>query len=273
VGALALTVLTADRLSHSVRGAMCAYGVFQENRWGFPALGVGAVVALAAGITSQLCAFDRHLRGLEVVRPIAIATLFMAPLALADFACTAMFLSRLDLGAVASCCSTQLDVGLSTGRSFASGSRVLVTEGAVASVLLSAGVAWGASVRPRAAFTVVAALLSLSAVPFALDATMLEVAPHAFELPLHACPFCLLHADVLWIGYPLFGSIFLAAVWSGGAAAAGVASRGAAVAEAFSTFARVRLRRGAAAWLAAVAIGAGPVLHHALMSGGKPLFP
>jgi hypothetical protein len=273
VGALALTVLAADRLSHSVRGAMCAYGVFQANRWGFLSLGVTAFVAFAAAVTSQLCAFDRRLRGLAVVRPIAMASLFMAPLALADFACTAAFLLRLDLGAVASCCSVQLDVGISSGSSFASGSRTLALWGAAFSVSLSAIVAWAASVRPRSFVTVLASGCSLLAVPFALDAAVLEVAPHAFELPQHACPFCLLHADVLWMGYPLFGSIFLASVWSVGAAVSCVAARGRDVADALSVFSRTRLRRGAAAWLVAFAVGTAPILQHALVSGGKPLFP
>jgi hypothetical protein len=273
VGSLALTVLAADRLSHSVRGAMCAYGVFQENPWGFLCLGVTAVVAFGAGVTAQLCAFDRCIRGLDVVRPIAVASLLMAPLAIVDFACTASFFLRLDLGAVASCCSVQLDVGVAAGRSFASGSRVLASAGAILAVVLSAVVAWAVSVRPRARVTLLAALLSLAAVPLALDAAVLEVAPHAFELPQHACPFCLLHADVLWMGYPLFGSIFLAAVWIGGAAAAGIAARAGSAAEPFMAFARSRLRRGAGAWLVAVFVGVSPVVHYALVSGGKPLFP
>src|SRR6478672_11679090 len=35
VAALALSVLAADRLSHGVRGAMCAFGVFNATPMGF----------------------------------------------------------------------------------------------------------------------------------------------------------------------------------------------------------------------------------------------
>jgi hypothetical protein len=83
----------------------------------------------------------------------------------------------------------------------------------------------------------------------------------------------LLHADVLYMGYPLFGSIFLALVLCGGAAVAGAAGRGEALVGPFGAFARSRLRLGAGAWLVALAVAAGPVLHHGLVSGGKPLFP
>ena len=37
---LAVSVLGADRMSRGVRGAMCAYGVFGANEWGFRSLAV-----------------------------------------------------------------------------------------------------------------------------------------------------------------------------------------------------------------------------------------
>ena len=40
--ALALSALAADRMSRGVRGAMCAYGVFSANEWGFRSLAVTA---------------------------------------------------------------------------------------------------------------------------------------------------------------------------------------------------------------------------------------
>jgi hypothetical protein len=273
IGALVLSVLTADRLSHSVRGAMCAYGVFHENPLGFPAVGLTAGVALVAGIAVQLCTFDRSVRGLDLVRPIAVLSLLMAPLAVADFALTSAFFLRLDLGVVASCCSVQLDVGALTRGGFASGPREVAATSAVISASLAAIVGWAASIRARVPFVVLAATLSLIAVPLAVGAIVLEVAPHAFELPQHACPFCLLRADVLGIGYPLFGSIFLAVVWSAGAAAAGLVAGGDGRVEPFVTFARTRLRRGSLAWLVALFFGVGPVLRYGIVSAGRSLFP
>ena len=49
IAALVLTVLGADRLSHGVRGAMCAYGVFNANEQGFPALFATVAVASTVG--------------------------------------------------------------------------------------------------------------------------------------------------------------------------------------------------------------------------------
>jgi hypothetical protein len=273
VGALALTVLAADRLSRSVRGAMCAYGVLQANRWGFVALGVSVGVALAAGVTSQLCALDRRLPGMELARPLAIASLVMTPLAVVDLITTSAFFFRLDLGVVASCCSAQLDVGVLGAKGFASGPREFASIGAPIAVALSALVGWAASRRPRLATVTLAAAVSLATLPLALGATVLEVAPHAFELPQHACPFCLLRADVFGLGYPLFGAIFLATVWSFGAVLGGLVTRGGAMAEAVASFVRGRLRCEVFAWLVALVIGAAPVVRYAFIAQGRPLFP
>ena len=37
------------------------------------------------------------------------------------------------------------------------------------------------------------------------------VAPHVYETPAHLCPFCLLHADAGFVGYPLGALLFLTA--------------------------------------------------------------
>ena len=62
VASLALTMLAAERLSHGIRGAMCAYGVFASNNLGFPSLFVTIGVAIAAGVLAQLYAFDARVR-------------------------------------------------------------------------------------------------------------------------------------------------------------------------------------------------------------------
>jgi hypothetical protein len=139
-------------------------------------------------------------------------------------------------------------------------------------VLFAIGVAAFASRRPTRSLAVFAGAASLFALPFAIGASVLEVAPHAFELPHHVCPFCLLKTDVFAIGYPLFGAILLAVVWGAGAALSGLLARGPAAREAFVPFARERLRREAIAWAVALVVGILPVARYAIVSGGAPLF-
>jgi hypothetical protein len=119
---------------------------------------------------------------------------------------------------------------------------------------------------------IAAGIVSLGALPVAVAASILEVAPHAFETPHHVCPFCLLKSDVLGLGYPLYGALFLATTWAVGAAASAAISRGVVSTDVLVPFARNRLRLGAIAWASAVALGALPVVRFAIVSGGASLF-
>ena len=270
--AIALSALAADRMSHGVRGAMCAYGVFSAHEWGFRSLAATTGVALAAGIVTQLYAFDARVRSLDLARPLSIATCLMAPLSLLDFAAASKFLLGLDLSVVASCCSVQLDPVAATGEAHASGPRVLLTAIALAGTILSIAAALLAARSPARHRVLVAGAISLLTLPAALAASVLEVAPHAFEVPTHVCPFCLLKSDVFGIGYPLYAALFLATAWAGGAAFSAVLSRGAAARAALGTFAARRLRLGAIAWGCALALGAFPVIRFAIVAGGASLF-
>jgi hypothetical protein len=210
---------------------------------------------------------------LDLARPLAIATCVMAPLAAVDLFATGKFLLGLDLSVVASCCSVQLDPVSATGESFATGPRVLFTAIAIVGTLVSIGAALFAARAPSRTKVLVAGALSLLTLPAALGASVLEVAPHAFEVPSHVCPFCLLRADVFAIGYPLYGALFLATAWLGGAAASALLARGGAVNDALSTFASRRLRLGAMAWACALLLGAFPVVRFMVVGGGASLFP
>jgi len=273
LAALVLSVLGADKLSHGIRGAMCAYGTFHANEWGFPALYASLAAAFAAALLSQLYLFDMRVRGPELVRTLALGTLLVAPLAVVDLALQAKFLLGLDLSIVASCCSVQLDPVASAGGGYVEGPRVLASVLAPAAIAVAVLVAWLAARRPRAPTIAVAGALSFAALPLAVAATVLEVAPHAFEVPQHHCPFCLLRADVWGLGYALFGALFLAVVWTGGAGLAAVVARAPGARAALGAFAARRLRLGALAWLAVLALGIAPIVRYAVVSGGAPLFP
>ncbi len=268
--ALALAALGADRMSRGVRGAMCAYGVFAANEWGFRSLAVTAFVALAAGVVTQIYAFDARVKTLDLARPLAVLTLAMFPLSAIDLALSADWLGKLDLTVVASCCSVQLDPVAAAGEGFATGPRVLATWLALGGTVAAIGAALFAARSPTKARVAAAGAASLLALPAAIAASVLEVAPHAFEVPSHVCPFCLLRADVLAIGYPLYGAIFLAVVWAGGAAASALLARG--MQDTLAPFAKRRLVRVAIAWSLALALGVVPIARFAIVSGGASLF-
>jgi hypothetical protein len=269
---LLLSVLAADRLSGAIQGAMCGYGVVSQNRWGFISLGMTAAISLAAGVLLQLLALDRRVRGLDLMRPLALLCIAVAPLAWLDTVFASAWLGSLDFSVVASCCSTTLGQGRSQGTIFWQGPRILVSWGAVLGVGSTIATSILAFRRPARALVTMAGAAALVVLPLAMGAVILEVAPHVYEAPDHRCPFCLFKSDAYFIGYPLFGAVFLAATWGVGAAAAALLSKGESARAAFPAFAQSRMARQAWAWAVALAIGTVPVGFYAVSSPGASLF-
>jgi hypothetical protein len=176
------------------------------------------------------------------------------------------------LSVVASCCSVQLDAVASARAVTASGPRALsVVLAAVASascIILAILCAR----RPRRALAVITGAIASVALPLGMAAVILMVAPYAFEVPQHHCPFCLLRGDVAYVGYPLFGAMLLGAIWLFGAAASAMLAR-AKVKDAWAAFASSRLKRGAIAWAVCIAMCVVPIARWAIVSNGAPLFP
>jgi len=273
VVALLLSALSADKLSRGIRGAMCAYGAFNSSPWGFRSLYASVLAALAAGTLAQLYTFDARTKTMELVRPLAWATLLVAPLALVDLALQTAFVLDLDLSVVASCCSVQLDPIASARGGTVGGPRVAATAAAAIGVGVCILLAWLVARRPTRPKVALASAVAFASLPLAIAAIVLEIAPYTFEVPQHHCPFCLLRADAWGLGYPLFGALLLAAVWSFGAGASALLARKPQVAEAWQRFAASRLRRGALAWGAFALLCLVPVVRYALVSHGASLFP
>lgn len=280
LGNLALLVLAGDRLSSSIRGAMCAYGVFGSSDWGLRALGASVVAALACAAWLALHRFDLGLERPLLLRTKLVALLFVVPFVVLDAAAFAAFALDLDFQVVASCCSVALD---DAAAGYAAMQSAPLREGAAmaAAVGISLAAALALLARRGAGFSYAAAGLGVVAAAAALPAILWFVAPHAYETPHHLCPFCLFRPEAAGLGFPLFGAVLvglacalsLAVVELGSRRARGLA--GAAPAELDATLARARRRIGAYAavgWASALFFGLIPVVRYALATGGASLF-
>ncbi|MCC6875613.1 MAG: hypothetical protein IT378_15005 [Sandaracinaceae bacterium] len=268
---LALSVLAADRRAGSVRGAMCAWGVFDASAWGVPSLAASALVALGGALWLTLHRLDLRLETPRLTRAKFIALLVVAPLVVIDLLASTAFALDLDRSVVASCCSLGLDsVVEATGAS--GGARGLAAALALGGGSLAAALGLALRVRPRAWMSWGAAFLSAITLAVALPAILGYVAPHAYETPSHLCPFCLLHADVHGIGWPLFALLGLGSTAGLSLAALELARKKAGAPEQVAALARSLGLSSAIGWLGAIVLGALPVVRYAWITGGASVF-
>jgi hypothetical protein len=273
VGGVVLTALMADRLTQTIRGAMCAYGVLASTGAGFAALGASCLAALGSALWWVLHRFDLSLRRPVLTRRKLIAAIGVAGLVAVDALLTLRFVLQLDFEVIASCCSVFLD---GDAAAFHAAKLPLSRSSVGLLGTLAAGVAMisslAAAARPGAMRGLLAAVGALLGGLLGFAAVTWIVAPHVYATPYHVCPFCLLSATGWWIGWILFPSI---GVGTALGLAIGVIELNRRVAgEPEVTDALVgRLGRAAAlAWGFGLVVALGVVLGYLVRSGGVSVF-
>jgi len=273
IGAFALTLLLADRLTGRIRGAMCAYGVLASGQGGFLMLGVSSAAAIGAVLWLAVDRVDARSEGLAILRTKLAWTVPLAALAALDLWTSTRFFLSLDFTQVSSCCSGSLDESrAATTLGMHGGAR---TGAAALAGALGLGAALASSAlarRSTAARASLAAVLTLAAAAPAIVAVAGWVAPHVYETPAHLCPFCLLRAEHAGFGWALFASLFVAIAAGLAAAALDPIGRRPGAGEAARSLQAKSGRIAALAWLLFLVLCTAPVLRYLLATGGAPLF-
>ncbi len=201
-------VFAAERLHVRFAGAMCAAGVFAASPWGYPLLLLRALGAASGGLWLVIDRLDRAGWDYPLLRVKLLALMPLSLLLAADTALLLLFFSGLRPDVLTSCCGVIFDQ--------ARGSGGIVTLPFLPAVtgffsLSFAAIAAGCAslIRPR--WTGAFALLSALSLPVSLLAVISFVAPCAYRLPSHHCPFCLLQPSASWLGLALYPALFLGA--------------------------------------------------------------
>lgn len=273
---LLLAVVGADRLAGSIRGAMCAYGVLDASPWGFRGILLATLAALAASAWRALHAVDLTQREPTLTRAKLSAAFFVAPVIVASFGASTAFALALDFRVVASCCSTGFGPSARAVLGRSGGAETTAMAVWTLAGLAAAGLAVGSlrsSGRHSDALVVGTGLASVVAAIAAVPAVVGYVAPHAYETPLHQCPFCLLRPEESGgIGWPLYVALALALSSALSLTVAAWASRRVDEPLATTALRRRFARRTAAGWLVALTSAAYPVARFVWVGGGASLF-
>ncbi len=271
--AAVFTVVASDRLAGSIRGAMCAFGVFGSNRWGARALAasIGASAACAAWLGTR--SVDVRLRRGSLVRSLAGLALVVTGFVLADAWSSVKYFFGLDLDVVATCCSVFVDtarVGGEVGRETRARFLELAIAGTTALAAVTAGIMLARRASP--ARGIASAVLGVGGAALAMRVATDVIAPYVYETPNHRCPYCLLHASAAPAGPALLAGIALAFL-TGVAALAVLPHLRRAGARAAALDVLERLGRWqVVAWVVVLIAGAWPILRYGLETGTFQLF-
>jgi hypothetical protein len=270
--ALVVEVLGADRLRASVRGAMCAWGVLAGDAWGFRSLGLAAVSALACIAWLALHRVDLALRAPELTRAKFALVLVVAPLLVANLGGGILYALGLDFRMVASCCSTGLEgareVIVGAGGGARTTAFAIFAGAGVATVVLAL-----AARRARSSVLAgLAAIASGAAALASIPAILGYVAPHAYESPVHLCPFCLLDADGFYLGWPLYAALFAATSIGLSVGVGAIASGRVTEREAAWRVVSRALGQTALAWTLTLGVALVPIVRFVVITHGATLF-
>ena len=253
--ACAISVFAADRLSGSIRGAMCGYGVVEQTGWGWRSISMSVLTGIAAAVFLQVLALDCTVRTLDLMRPLALATLALAPLALVDWALAAAWLTKLDLSAVASCCTTTLDSTRREGLAYASGPRLFMTWGAALFVSLAIATSVFAFRHPTRAPVDAGDRGDPRRGPFGSRRVGARSGPLCVRGTRSSVPVSSLQGRRLFHRLSLVRLDFLATTWGLGALVSSLLATSPGVRQVFPLFAKARMAGQALAWTCALIVG------------------
>ncbi len=211
-----LFLYTADLLHTLFPGAMCAAGVLNVNRYGYPALLLKCVTFLLAGMWLILNAADNRGYDYPLIRKKYLFLLAIIPLVLAEAAVQALFFLGLDPNVITSCCGALFSPERTGVPSWLGGVPPLAALIGFYLGIAACLCAWlYYRKRGKGGYIFSAA----SAASFLLSAVALVsiISLYVYELPSHRCPFCLLHGEYGYVGYLLYTSLL-----GGGVTGAGV---------------------------------------------------
>lgn len=208
---LFLFVYTADSLCTLFTGAMCAVGTLNVNPFGYPVLILKIVNFILAGLWLIVNHTDSRGYDYPLVRKKYIFLIALSPFLIAETVLQAFYFSGLRPDVITSCCGSLFS---GSGQSIASEMSALpvppmkILFGLSMAATLGAGMYYYRSGKGGYVFSFFSGVSFL----VALVSILSFISLYVYELPTHHCPFCLLQGEYGYVGYPMYGTLFLGVV-------------------------------------------------------------
>ena len=212
---LFLFIYTADTLSSLFIGAMCAAGSLHVNGFGYPALILKIVNCLLAGLWLIVNFVDNKAYDYPLIRIKYWFLFCITPLLLLEAIIQGLYFLDLQPNIITSCCSVlfasdaptvmsdlfAVPLGLSQTIFFSS---VPITLHIGLYVYLK---------KKGVMFFFIAAFINFI---ISIIALISFISIYFYELPTHHCPFCILHQEYGYVGYLLYLTLLIGAIFGMG---------------------------------------------------------
>ncbi len=198
---------TLNELSNIVPGAMCAAGVIKANRYGESVLILKIIIIMLTFLWITLNHQDHISKNYPFFKQKMYFFIAIFILIAFELSLEVLFLTNISTQTPVLCCSTiykniddinPLPFNLST------------IQLVILFYLLSISVIILAYLKKR----IVLFIFSLFYTYIAYYAIVYFFSTYVYELPTHKCPFCLLQSDYHYVGYLIFGSLFISTFYA-----------------------------------------------------------
>ncbi len=208
---LFLFIYTADSLHPLFVGAMCAAGTLFVNAWGYPTIVMKVVNFLLAGLWLVLNHVDNKGFDYPLIRKKYLMLLVITPFILAEMLLQAAYFFGLNPEVITSCCGTLFS---SDSQGVVSSLLILPRHPVEIGFYSSMAVTFasGALFYLKGKGGYLFSASSLISFPASIVALISFISLYFYALPTHHCPFCILHGDYSYIGYPLYAALLTGSV-------------------------------------------------------------
>ncbi len=198
-----LYIFTAEQLHPLFVGAMCAAGSLYVNPYGYPTLIVKLINFLLAGIWLIVNYVDHQGEDYPLIKKKYFFFLLLVPLILLEMVLQANYFLRLKPDIITSCCGTLFSTGSSV---LPSGIFLFPKVQAMAAfyIILPLTIGSGFYFFWKGRGGLLFSGLSALALVVSIGSIFSFISLYIYELPTHACPFCLLQKEYYFVGYPLY---------------------------------------------------------------------
>jgi len=195
-------IFTIDALSLLLPGAMCAAGVIEANNYGSYLLILKLIILFFLTLWLYLNRYDMRTKNHKWFKEKSWLFSFIFLLILGELSLDFSYFSNINTHLPVSCCSAlfgqleganPLPFGLS------------ITLLLVLFYLLYALVI----ITLKTSQTLLYILANILFVYISYYAVVYFFGTYIYQLPTHKCPFCMLQAEYMYVGYVLWGSLFV----------------------------------------------------------------